>query len=145
MAISSKEEVSSEERLSSKELREPVLAPHESITDSQSAETSQTRLTVEEMIGQILAGQNLMEGRLSSMEDRLSSVEGRLKTRLKKMEQSFGRRLGEINDQVAQHAREIAAIGTRPEVPLIPFRRHYSATEMHSVTAPKRRRTGQYG
>lgn len=131
MTISSKEEVSSEERLSSKKLREPVLAPHESITDSQSAETSQTKPTIEEMIGQILAGQN--------------SVEKRLKKRLKKMEQSFGRRLGEINDQVAQHAREIAAIRTKPEVPLVPFRRHYSATEMHSVTAPKRRRTGHYG
>ncbi len=55
MAISSKEEVNAEERLSPRELREPDFELHRSVADSQSPGTNQPSRTTEEMTDQVIS------------------------------------------------------------------------------------------
>jgi hypothetical protein len=41
--------------------------------------------------------------------------------------------------------RRLVALETRPPIGITPPPHHYSATVIHSVSAPKRRRRGYYG
>lgn len=77
----------------------------------------------------------------TTLDSRIGELDGRFQRFAKEVRQD----LDEMRDVSERTERRLVALETRPPIGITPPRRRYSATVMHSVSAPIRTRTGYYG
>lgn len=77
----------------------------------------------------------------TTLDNRIGELDDRFQRFAKEIRQD----LDEIRDVSKHTEHRLVALETRPPIGINPPRRHYSATVIHSVSAPIRTRTGYYG
>ncbi len=75
------------------------------------------------------------------LESKIGDLDGRFKRFAEEVKQD----LDDMRDVGERTERRLVALETRPPIGVTPPRRQFSATVLHSVSAPIRRRTGYYG
>ena len=96
------------------------------------------RKTLENLI---TAGFAAVESKIANLDAKIANLDGRLERFAKEVRQD----LDEMHRVSERTERRLVALETRPPIGMTPPRRQFSATVLHSVSAPVRRRTGYYG
>ena len=89
----------------------------------------------------ITTGFTTLDSRIGTLDSRIGELDGRFQRFAKEVRQD----LDEMRDVSERTERRLVALETRPPIGITPPRRRYSATVIHSVSAPIRTRTGYYG
>ncbi len=96
---------------------------------------------LESKIGDLDSRIGDLDSRIGDLDSRIGDLDGRFKRFAEEVKQD----LDDMRDVGERTERRLVALETRPPIGVTPPRRHYSATVMHSVSAPKRTRRGYYG
>ena len=89
----------------------------------------------------ITTGFTTLDSRIGTLDNKIGELNGRFQRFAKEVKQD----LNEMHNISERTEHRLVALETRPPIGITPPRRRYSATVIHSVSAPIRTRTGYYG